>query len=41
MAISPKLPTINQLITLMIALAVISIVFKNVVPEQYRAYFRI
>lgn len=41
MAIGLKLPTINQLITLMIALAIIGIVVKNVVPTQYREYFRI
>jgi len=40
MAISPKLPTINQILTLMIALVIIGFVVK-MLPDQYRQYFRI
>ena len=40
MAISPKLPTVNQLITLMISLVIIGFAVK-MLPEQYRAYFKI
>jgi len=40
MAISPKLPSMNQLLNLVIALAIVSFVFK-LMPENYRQYFRI
>lgn len=33
-------PTVNQLITLAIALVILGFVVK-MLPEQYRAYFRI
>lgn len=33
-------PTLNQIITLMIALVIIGFVVK-MLPEQYRTYFRV
>jgi hypothetical protein len=40
MAISPKLPTINQILTLAIALAVISFVVK-LLPTNVQNLFRV
>ena len=40
MSISPKLPTINQIITLAIALVIISVVVKFL-PANIQAWFRI
>lgn len=40
MGIGLKVPTVNQIITLMIALVIIGFVVK-MLPEHYRAYFRI
>lgn len=40
MGLALKPPTLNQIITLMIALVIIGFVVK-MLPEQYRAYFRV
>jgi len=40
MSISPKIPTLNQIITLMIALAVISFVVK-LLPANIQNLFRV
>jgi len=40
MAISPKLPTVNQLLTLMIALAIIFFALSYA-PESIKKWFRL
>lgn len=40
MAISPKLPSLNQLLSLAIALAVLSFVLR-LLPENIKSLFRI
>ena len=40
MAISPKLPTLNQLITLTIALAIVMFALR-MAPESIKQYFRV
>lgn len=40
MAISPKLPSLNQLITLAIALAILFFILRFV-PENIKQFFRV
>jgi len=40
MAISPKIPSLNQLLTLVIAIAIIFFVMR-MAPESIKQYFRV
>lgn len=40
MAISPKLPSVNQLITLAIALAILFLILRFL-PENVKTWFRV
>lgn len=40
MSISPKIPTVNQILTVAIALVIIGFAIK-LLPAQYQQYFRV
>jgi len=41
MAFTPRIPKPQALLNLAIAFVILAFVVKTVVPERYRAYFRI